>query len=112
MQQLQAEHQGRHEVTVDSLVAELDEARALAIEVKTPSAAVAASMGKAKLLGLIVDKAEHSGKVQLEKVESVAALKAISDALELLPSPKPGNGTQAPASATAPASGVDDEIRV
>jgi phage terminase small subunit len=45
-------------VTVDSLVAELDEMLHLAIECENPSAGVSAVMGKAKLLGLIVDKAE------------------------------------------------------
>ncbi len=53
----------RHEVTVDSLMAELEEARESAM--KNPrgiSAAVSAIMGKAKLLGLVVDKNEHTGK--------------------------------------------------
>ena len=45
-------------VTVESIAAELDEARALALsaEVSQPSAAISASMGKAKLYGLIIDK--------------------------------------------------------
>lgn len=60
--ELQAAIQKRHEVTVDSLVAELEEARSLALKIEAPAPAVAATMGKGKLLGLIVDKAEHSGK--------------------------------------------------
>ena len=44
----------RHNVTVDSLVLELEEARRAALSADTPqsSAAVAATMGKAKLCGL------------------------------------------------------------
>ena len=59
---LQEKHSERHEVTVDSLVLELDEARSLAMRTKAPGAAVSAIMGKGKLLGLVVDRNEHSGK--------------------------------------------------
>lgn len=52
----------RHAITLDSLTAELEEARQLAIDSKNASAAVAASMGKAKLHGLLTDKLEHGGK--------------------------------------------------
>lgn len=50
----------RAEITVASLLEELEQARAAALGAETPqsSAAVAASMSKAKLLGLIVDKSE------------------------------------------------------
>lgn len=62
LEELQAAALERHEITVDSLVIELEEARVAAM--KNPrgiSAAVSATMGKAKLLGLVVDKTEHSG---------------------------------------------------
>ena len=52
----------RNEVTVDSLVAELEQARSLALQEKQSSAAVSATMGKAKLLGFLIDKSEVSGK--------------------------------------------------
>jgi phage terminase small subunit len=55
-------HQVRHVVTVDSITTELEQARSLALESKQASAAVSASLGKAKLHGLIVDKNEHTGK--------------------------------------------------
>lgn len=55
------EHRNRHRVTVDSITGELEEARGLAMTINQPSAAVSASMGKAKLNGLIVEKNEHSG---------------------------------------------------
>jgi len=51
----------KHAVTVDSLIEELEEARELAKETGTPSALVAATMGKAKLSGLDIDKVEISG---------------------------------------------------
>lgn len=56
VQTLQAIHAERHAVTVDSITKELDEARLLALIEKQTSSAVSASMGKAKLHGLIVDK--------------------------------------------------------
>jgi hypothetical protein len=60
--QLKAQHRERHEITVDDLVAELEEARAIAMKIESPSAMVSASLGKGKLLGLIVDKGELTGK--------------------------------------------------
>ena len=58
LDELRAEHKKRHEITVDTLVAELEEARKLAFETDKAAAAVQATMGKAKLLGLVVDKQE------------------------------------------------------
>ena len=60
--ELQASHAERHNVTVDTITAELDENRELAIEEKQPAAATAATMGKAKIHGLVTDKKEHTGK--------------------------------------------------
>lgn len=61
--ELQAAHVERHEITVDDILRELEEARALAAggEKPQPAAMVAASMGKAKLLGMLTDKAELTG---------------------------------------------------
>jgi len=59
---LQEAHQQRHNVTVDSLTKELDEARLMATAEKQAAAMTGATMGKAKLHGLITDKNEHSGK--------------------------------------------------
>jgi len=60
---LQEEHRERHKITVDDLLAELEEARKTALNLPLPqsSAAVAATMGKAKLLGLDKQILEHSG---------------------------------------------------
>jgi phage terminase small subunit len=46
------------EYTRDSILAELEEARQMAIELKNPSAAWQAAMAKAKILGLIIDRRE------------------------------------------------------
>lgn len=64
--ELQGEIKQRHNVTVDSLLAELEEARQAALGAETPqsSAAVAATMGKAKLVGLdkqIIDHTSSDG---------------------------------------------------
>ena len=76
VQELQAIAVERALVTVQSLTDELEEARALALQEGQPSAAVSASMGKAKLHGLLVDKAELTGKdgaaIQLEQVKNDA----------------------------------------
>ncbi|WP_431626192.1 terminase small subunit [Enterobacter asburiae] len=62
--ELQGEIKRRHNVTVDSLIAELEEARQAALTAETPqsSAAVAATMGKAKLTGLDKQIVEIAGK--------------------------------------------------
>lgn len=63
--ELRADIAKRHEVTVDSILAELEEARQLALgDEKGASAAVAASMGKARLCGLIVEKKQIDGNIQ------------------------------------------------
>lgn len=62
IKELKEEHAKRHEVTVDSITLELEWARKLAHQVANPSAAVSATMGKAKIHGLIIDKGEHTGK--------------------------------------------------
>lgn len=48
----------RNGLTIDDILDELEEARKIAKEEGKGAPMVAASMGKAKLLGLIVDKAE------------------------------------------------------
>lgn len=58
---LQAEHRERHNITIDSLTDELEAARQLAFAEGKASAAVAATMGKAKLHGLLKDTHEHTG---------------------------------------------------
>lgn len=77
------------EVTADSLLAELEEARAMALAEKQSSAAVAATMGKAKISGKLVDRHHHSGAIgtynlthlsdeQLEVLESILGPLAVA----------------------------------
>lgn len=63
--ELQKAQQKRHEVTVDTISRELDEARLVALSEKQASAAVSASMGKAKLHGLITEKAENKSDINI-----------------------------------------------
>lgn len=63
--ELKANHAKRHEITVDDLIAELEEARQLAIDTSQSGSAVTATMGKAKLLGLDKQLVEHSGEVDM-----------------------------------------------
>ncbi|HCY12971.1 MAG TPA: hypothetical protein DG414_03935 [Gammaproteobacteria bacterium] len=58
IEQLQEKAARRHGVTMDSISVELDENRMMALEERAPAAAVQATMGKAKLHGLLVDKKE------------------------------------------------------
>ena len=62
--ELQAAHVERHEITVDDILRELEEARTMAATLERPqvSAMVAASMGKAKILGFEVNRTEVTGK--------------------------------------------------
>jgi phage terminase small subunit len=54
----------KHLVTVESITAELDEAKELARQEKQASAMTGAIMGKAKLHGLITDKQETKHKYE------------------------------------------------
>lgn len=60
--ELKAGHAERHEMTVDRIRDMLIEDRDFARELEAPSAAIAASMGLAKLYGHLRDKVEHTGK--------------------------------------------------
>lgn len=51
------------QLTVEDLLAELEEARKLAIDTEAPAPAVSATMGKAKLLGFDKQIIEHSGSI-------------------------------------------------
>ena len=64
VKELQAKAVERHEITVDDLIRELEEARTAASKQEKPQAAamVAATLGKAKLLGMLTDKTEVTGK--------------------------------------------------
>ena len=56
--ELRKRHQKRHEMTVDELSAQLDEDRLFARQNGHSAAAVSATMGKARLFGLLKDRSE------------------------------------------------------
>lgn len=60
--ELRANHAKRHEITVDDLLNELEQARQLAFTTEKAAAAVTATMGKAKLLGMDKQIIEHQGQ--------------------------------------------------
>jgi phage terminase small subunit len=66
-QELKQETADNHGITIASLLLELEEARTIALRAETPqsSAAVSASMGKAKLVGLDITRIEVSEKEEL-----------------------------------------------
>jgi uncharacterized Ntn-hydrolase superfamily protein len=61
----------RHVVTFDSIMAELEEARLAALGAASPqtSAAVQASMGKAKIAGMLSDKVD----LRVDKFDEMSA---------------------------------------
>lgn len=71
-------------VTVDSLAVELEEARAIAIKEKQPSAAVSATMGKAKLFGLGSENRKVSGTIQVVTITAKQLDALTDDELALL----------------------------
>ena len=62
LEALQAEHRKRRDVTVAGLSENLEIAMNLAFQNKQAAAMVSAIMGRAKLHGLLVDRAELTGK--------------------------------------------------
>jgi hypothetical protein len=72
-----AELQGRAAenavVTVDTLVRELESARVVAMTKGNLSAAVAATLGKAKLLGLIIERKEKGAPGDFDVADRIVA---------------------------------------
>ena len=74
-------------ITVDTIIRELNEARELAKRINNPSAMVSASMAKAKLCGLAVDrcrtmKHNYAMMSEAELRDEIAALNAEARALK------------------------------
>lgn len=67
--ELQKAIEEKHNITVDDLVKELEEARALAKRLEQPSAMVAASNGKGKMLGF--DKGDSNMDIRIELVTGI-----------------------------------------
>ena len=72
--ELQELAQERHSITVDSLTDELENARQTACEAGQASAMVAATMGKAKLHGLLTDKQEITSPDESMKPRTIVLI--------------------------------------
>lgn len=89
LQELQAKAAEKAVVTIQSLTDELEEARGIAIADRQSSAAVAATLGKAKLHGLLIEKkrleGHDGGAVKIDLTGySLEQLKSFEDVLSQL----------------------------
>ena len=87
VEQIKREHKKRHNMTIDDLLLELEEARQAALGAENPqsSAAVAATMGKAKILGLdkqVIDHTSSDGSMSPPQPLTPESAKAISRDLD------------------------------
>lgn len=82
VQELQAKMETRTIVTSDSLIAELEESRQLAAALGQVSAAVAATMGKAKIRGLIVNRTESGAPGEFAAMDADALRNWIAKQIE------------------------------
>ena len=74
LETLRAPAIAKAQLTVEDLLGELEEARALAMSIEAPAPAVSATMGKAKLLGL--------GKVTLDHTSSDGSMTPVGRSLD------------------------------
>lgn len=81
IEELRNQVMDRHEITVDTLLLELEQARRLALETKKAAAAVTATMGKAKLLGLDKQIVELTGK-DGAPIETQSTIRVDQEALD------------------------------
>lgn len=69
-------------ITAHDIARQLDEDRQFARELEAPSAAITATMGKAKVLGLLADRIEHTGKdggpIQTEELSDTEKARRIA----------------------------------
>jgi phage terminase small subunit len=63
IKELNEHHAERHNISIDSLTEELEEARSVAEKTESAAAMVSATMGKAKLHGLLIDRGHFTGNV-------------------------------------------------
>lgn len=83
----------RAEVTVQSVLGELEEARKAAMSNGQTSAAVAATMGKAKIAGLIIDRRERGRPGEFEDMSDEQLAEFI--AREFAPASKTADASRA-----------------
>lgn len=73
----QARVRTRHDYTIDTLLFELEDGRQLAHATAQPSAAVSATIGKARLLGMIVDRKEVGAPGDFAGLDTAQAILAL-----------------------------------
>ncbi len=73
------------ELGISDIIQMLQEDRDLAKKVGSPSAAVSATMGMAKVLGIVIDRNEHTGKnggpIETRLIDDIAAVDRMIDNL-------------------------------
>ena len=79
---MQAQARERNQVTIDNVVDELEEARQIAKQSGNAAAMVSATLGKAKVLGLVVDKQETNTKILTPPVFNFVGVKPVRDLTE------------------------------
>jgi len=86
LEQLRESIMKEHKITVDTLLEELEEARTCALTCETPqsSAAVTATMGKAKLLGLDKQIIDHQSTDGTMTPKATVVAKDVQDVLDKL----------------------------
>lgn len=86
IEELQAGHQKRHEITVDSITDELVGVTAMALKIENPSAAVSAIKAKATIHGLMDKNVKitgaDGGPVKVEDVSTGKVLGELMDIFE------------------------------
>ena len=79
---MQEQARERNQVTIDNVVDELEEARQVAKQSGNAAAMVSATLGKAKVLGLVVDKQETNTKILTPPVFNFVGVKPVRDLTE------------------------------
>ena len=85
IEELQTRAAAKAEVTVQRILEELEEARQLAKQIEQPSAMVSASMGRAKVAGIVVDRKEVGKPGEFSNVPDDELVEAIRDGLKEFP---------------------------
>jgi hypothetical protein len=67
----------RHEITVDTLLEDLEADRQLAHRAEQSGGAVTATMSKARLLGLVVDRKESGAPGEFANMQSIQEVIAV-----------------------------------
>ena len=75
---MQEQARERNQVTIDNVVDELEEARQIAKQSGNAAAMVSATLGKAKVLGLVVDKQETNTKILTPPVFNFVGVQPLS----------------------------------